>query len=130
MPNNDTKAVALAFLEAVANKRFDAFDALLDPEVSFHGPAGVLSGVRDVSAAYRRVANILIRNDLKRLFVDGDEACLIYDFVTDTSSGAVPTMEWLTLQHGKVRRIQLLVDHKRWPPALEELAKRLQQKAP
>ena len=122
--NTDPERVALSYLEAMGQKDFDAFGALLAPDVVFRGPATTLEGARDVLAAYRRLSAMLLRNEPKKVFVDGDEACVIYDFVTDTTVGAVPTVEWLKLENGKVRSIFLLTDHVRWPAALAELSRR------
>jgi hypothetical protein len=50
---------------------------------------------------------------------------VVYDCVTDTPVGAVPTAEWLTIEDGQVRSIQLLFERERWPEALAELEKRM-----
>ena len=123
------QATAVAYLEAVGRKDFETFERLLAPEVTFHGPTGDVVGAREVSAAYRRLAPIIVRNDLKRSFVDGSEVCVIYDFVTNTAGGAVPTVEWLKIEDGRVQSIWLLTDHLRWPKAVEELRGRPQQQA-
>ena len=124
--NNDPKLVALAYLDAMTRKDFDAFRDLLAPDVVFTGPATTLEGAPAVAAAYRRLSAMLVRNEPRKIFAEGDEACVIYDFVTDTAVGAVPTVEWLELENGKVRSIFLLTDHVRWPAALQELTRRSQ----
>lgn len=126
--NQRAKAIAVAYLEAVSRKDFENFERLLAADVTFRGPAGDVSGARDVAAAYRRLAPIIVKNELQKIFVDGGELCVIYEFVTNTRVGAVPTMEWLTIEDGQVRSIWLLTDHVRWPKALEELHDRLLQK--
>jgi len=124
---NDPRAIALAYLDAVGRKDYQAFEGLLAPDVTFKGPAATLSGAPDVAAAYRRLGAMLLHNDLQKAFVDGKDVCLIYDFVTDTSVGAVPTMEWLTIEDGRVSAIRILTDHIRWPTALQELGRRAQK---
>jgi hypothetical protein len=126
--SDNPRAIALAYLDAFGRKDFPAFEALLVPDVTFKGPAATLSGARAVAYAYRRLGSMLLHNDLKKAFVDGNDVCLIYDFVTDTAAGAVPTMEWLTIEDGKVISIRLLTDHVRWPAALAELGRRAAQK--
>lgn len=121
---NDPKTVALAYLDAVGRKDFAAVGALLAPDVTFKGPVASLRGYREVAAAYQRVAAILVRNEPKKVFVDGEDVCLLYDFVTDTAAGAVPTMEWVSVKKGKIASIELLTDHVRWPVALEEARRR------
>ena len=125
MPNdNDARTVAHAYLEAFSRKDFDAFRRLLADDVTFTGPAAKLSGAEAISTAYQRLGGILLRNELKKTFVDKDDVCIIYDFVSDTAAGAVPTVEWLKVDHGKIRSIWLVTDHVRWPAALAELAQR------
>lgn len=122
--NTDPKRVALSYLEAMGRKDFEAFGALLAPGVVFEGPQTRLEGADAVVGAYRRLSAMLLRNEVRKVFVDGQEICVIYDFVTDTEVGAVPTMEWLELEQGKIRSIFLLTDHVRWPAALAELTRR------
>ena len=128
--SKNPRAIALAYLDAAGRKDFQAFETLLAPDVTFRGPAATLSGARNVAAAYARFAPILVQNELKKVFVDANDVCLIYDFVTDTPAGAVPTVEWLAIEDGLVRSIWLVTDHVRWPAALEELGRRAARKVP
>src|SRR5439155_25446822 len=121
---------AVAGLEARSRKDFKAFGGLLAPDATFQGRATTVSGAREIAATYERLGAMLVKNELKKIFVDGDEVCMIYEFVTDTSAGAVPTMEWIKVAQGRVRSIWLLTDHVRWPAALAELARRSRPPAP
>ncbi len=124
--NLDPQTVAVRYLDAMSRRDFDEFERWLSPDVLFTGPGATLTGAREVASAYRRLSSALIRNELRRLFVDGSEACIIYDFITDTAAGAVPTVEWLKIEQGKIRSIWLVTDHVRWPKALEEIGRRAQ----
>jgi hypothetical protein len=64
-----------------------------------------------------------VRNDVKRVFVDGDEVCVIYDFVTDTV-GVVPTIEWLGFEGDRIRSVKLYYDQVPWQTLRQELATR------
>ena len=121
---SEPRAVALAYLEAVSQKQFDKLAELLHPDVEFKGPGGSLHNAQDFISALRRLEPILLRNEIKRVFVEGDEAFVRYDFVTDTSVGAVPTVELLKIEDGRVRSIWLLFDRQPWPAVLEEAARR------
>ena len=57
---------------------------------------------------------IHLRSDVRRVFADGDEACIIYDFVTDTAAGAVPIIEWLHFEGDRIRAIDLFYDRLPW----------------
>jgi hypothetical protein len=118
--------IAREYLLAVGNKDLGKVEALLDPNVTFVGPALALTGAPDVLTALRRIGAIHVRNDIKRVFVDGDEVCVIYDFVTDTV-GVVPTIEWLTFAGERVRSVKLYYDQLPWQTLRQELAQRAAQ---
>ncbi len=118
--------VALAYLDAVAKKDLERVAALVDPNVRFVSPATTIHGARDLLAAFRTIGAVHVRSDVKRVFSDGDEVCVIYDFVTDTA-GALPTVEWLRVEQGRVRSINLYYDQVPWLKLREELAKRAAQ---
>ena len=117
------EATALAYLDAVANKDLGRLEALVAPDVQFTGPASQLRGLRDVRAAFERITPIHVRSDIKRVFSDGNDVCVIYDFVTDTA-GALPTIEWLTFESGRIASIKLYYDQVPWLKIREELARR------
>jgi hypothetical protein len=45
--------------------------------------------------------------------------------VTDTPAGAVPLVEWLRIENGKVASVTLLFDRVAFKPASGELARRV-----
>jgi uncharacterized protein YciI len=123
--STDLKGLTLAYLEAVGQKQFDRLSALLASNMEFTVPGGnTIHGAQDYIAALRRLGPILARNDVKRVFVDGNEVCVIYDFVTDTSVGAVPSVEWLKFEDGRIRSSRLVFHSLPWPKVLEELSRR------
>lgn len=121
--NTEPRTVALAYLAAVGAKDLAAVERSLAPDVTFVGPAMTLTGSRDVVAALRRIGAIHVRNDVRRVFVDGDEVCIVYDFVTDTV-GVVPTVEWLRLEAGRIASVRLYYDQVPWQALRQELARR------
>jgi len=116
----DPKAVARAYLDAFGRKQFDRLERLLHPDIDFRGPSGSLHGARDFIAALRRMAPVLLRTKIKRIFVEGDEAFVRYDLVTATPVGPVSTVELLKIQDGRVRSSWLLFDQTAWAAALQE----------
>jgi hypothetical protein len=89
-----------------------------------HAGAVRLGGEGDVY-----LGPIIVRNDIKQLIVEGNKACMLYDFVTDTVVGPVLTGELLTVDDGRIRSITLLFDWRRWPEVLQELDRRTTEKA-
>jgi hypothetical protein len=120
----DPETVSLAYLSAVGNKRFGELTELFASNLSFSGPGGALARADDFIQALRSLAPVLVRNDVKRTFVDGDDVCVWYDFVTDTPVGIVPTVERLHVANGRIDSIHLIFDASRWPVVVEEAKRR------
>ena len=117
------EATALAYLDAVAKKDLGRLETLVTPDVQFAGPVSQLRGLRDLRAAFERISAVHVRSDIQRVFSDGNDVCVIYDFVTDTA-GALPTIEWLTFADGRIASIKLYYDQVPWLKIREELARR------
>ncbi len=119
-----SEGLAVAYIEAVGQKRFDTVRALLHPDIEFHTPGKTMRGVNEYGAALQSLAPILARNDVKRTVADGNDVCVLYDFVTDTSAGAVPSVEWITVEGGRIRTVRLLFEKAQWPTVVAELKRR------
>jgi ketosteroid isomerase-like protein len=122
--NKDPKALALEYLDAVSKREFCKLNDLLAPDLKFTGPSMTRSTAQDFIAALKRLGAIHVRNEVKRVFADGDEACVIYDFVTDTPAGALPTIEWLRFAEGRIRSINLYYDRVPWKTVMDEMTQR------
>jgi len=122
--NIDRKKLALEYLDAVSKQQYDKVAELLAPDLHFRGPATTRTSAQDFVGALKRLGAIHVRTDVKRVFADGDEVCVIYDFVTDTTAGALPTIEWLRFDGGRIRAIDLYYDQLPWQPVLAAMAER------
>ncbi len=103
MPN-EAKQVALEYIEACGRKDYDTVSRLLAPSMTFVGPGNALTGAAPYLVVLQRLGPVWVRSDVKKVFVDGDEVCVIYDFVTHTPSGTVPIVEWLRIENEKLHR--------------------------
>jgi len=117
--------VALRYISAVGDKRLDAVEELLHPDLEFHMSGKSIHGSHNYIAALRRLGPILLRNEVRETIVDADTVCIVYDFVTDTHVGAVPSVEWLTVTGGRIRSSRLIFHKEQWPTVLEELGRRM-----
>jgi hypothetical protein len=119
----DPKHIALAYIEACSSKNFPALADLLAPNVAFAGPGNAVTGAEPYTAIIRRLAPIWVRSDIKKVFVDGNDVAVVYDFVTSTAAGSLAIVEWLKIAEGRVASIQLLFDRVAFKPAGDELAR-------
>lgn len=127
--NKDPKTLTLEYLDAVGNHHYDKLDALLAPDLQFRGPSTRRTSAEDYVGALKRLGAIHVRNDIKRLFAEGDEVCVIYDFVTDTPAGALPTIEWLRFAGGRISSIELYYDRLPWQTVMTAIAERTERSA-
>lgn len=118
---NDTTATVRAYLDAVAAHDSEALATLLTPDAEFHNGPAAVSGREAFVKAFETIYPMVTRNDVRHIFVDGDLACAVYDFVTPTSVGAVLSMELLELRDGLIASSTLLFDLRRWPEAVAEV---------
>jgi ketosteroid isomerase-like protein len=123
-PATDLATITEEYLRAVGEKRFDRVSELLHPDVDVELPGRTMRGAAAYIASFQRIAPIILRNDIKKVVASGDDVCVVYDFVTSTSVGAVPSAEWLTFEDGRIRSIRLIFHSLPWPKVLEELAAR------
>lgn len=118
---DNLQELATTYVEAVGRGDYDRLPALFDPDLEFRGPYVTLRGAEEYLTALRRLAAVRLRHDVRKTFVAGDDVCVIYDFVTDTVAGAVPFVEWLTFERGRLRAIRLYFDREQFAPAREKL---------
>ncbi len=123
--SSEVRELVIEYIQAVGERRFDRLEELVHPEVEFGGTTAVdLQGSPVMVEGFRKLGPIILRNDIKQLTVEGTNAAVLYDFVTDTEVGPVLTGEFLTEEEGKIRSITLLFDWRRWPEVLQELGRR------
>jgi|SRR5579859_4056703 len=116
--------VITSYLDAIGEGRLDDIRPLLDPDAEFIVGDTTLRGAEAFIGGFRRLAPIIKRNEIRKIFVDGDEACVIYDFVTNTSVGAVVSIEYLKFRGGRIASSLLVFERLHWPEVMAELTKR------
>jgi hypothetical protein len=124
MSTKDRKTLSIEYLNAVATHQCSKVEALLAPDFEFRGPSLKRASAGEFVAALKRLGAIHVRNEVKRVFVDGDEVCVIYDFVTDTPAGALATIEWLRFEGDRISSIDLYYDRLPWQTVMATIAER------
>ncbi|MEO5920273.1 MAG: nuclear transport factor 2 family protein [Pseudolysinimonas sp.] len=123
MTATETETIARRYIDAVGAHRLDALDYLLDDGLVAR-LAGTPSTKGEWLQALERLLPALVRNDIREVFVAGDRACVVYDFVTDTPAGTVLCAELLTVAAGRILDIELLLDRVTFAPVNATLAER------
>lgn len=120
----DPKTLTLAYLDAVAKKEYRALEHMLAPDLDFQGPSMSRTTAREFIGALERLSVIHVRNEVKRVFAEGNESCVVYDFVTDTPAGALPMLEWLRFDGSRIAAIRLYYDRLPWKTVMDEIGRR------
>ena len=113
-----------AYIHAVGEHRLEDLSPMLDPDVEFTVGDTKLRGTTAFVGAFQRLIPIILRNDIRRVFVEGDEAIVIYDFVTDTPIGAIVSVEHIKVKSGRIASVLLVFERLHWPEVQAELAER------
>ncbi|MFF1878925.1 hypothetical protein [Leifsonia sp. NPDC058230] len=123
--DRSVEATARAYIETVGARELSPLESLLSDTLVATFAAGT-SDKGEWIEALRRLLPVLVRNDISEIYTRGPRACVVYDFVTDTSGGAVRCVELLTVVDGRIEEIELLLDRVAFAPvrqALEERAR-------
>ena len=100
----------MKYFEHWSKKEYQASAQYLDDNLSFKGPIDTFNNAKDYLQAISRLAQIVTEVLRKKTFVDGKDACFVYELVTNTPAGTVPCAEWIHSDHGKVKSIQVFFD--------------------
>jgi ketosteroid isomerase-like protein len=107
--------VAEGFFDAWTGKDFQRARGLLHDDVSFEGPIDSFSDADSYLASLRQLSGIVTGAEKRKVFVDGDDVCVIYDLKT----APVPssrTCEWYQVRDGKIASVSVVFDTRPFAP--------------
>ena len=107
---NDSENVSKAYVDAFYRGDRAAARARLADDVAFEGPSASLRGAEAVVRLVGHVATGVKALEIQKMFVDGDDVCLLYDLVLDHRVARVSVAEHHTLRAGKIAAIRLILD--------------------
>ena len=98
------------FLGALGKGDFVAARKYLDDHLSFQGPIDTFQKPEPYMESLKKLHPIIERIEMKKMFVDGDDVCLLYDIVTKTPAGTAFVAEWHHITGDKITAIQVVFD--------------------
>jgi hypothetical protein len=110
MPETDNRSIAADCLHAWTQGDMETARALVHDEMIFVGPLGAARGADEYLAGVGRLSEIVTGARTQRTFVDGDDVCVVYDLVTTTPAGIVPTVAWYQVKQGRVASLRVFFD--------------------
>jgi ketosteroid isomerase-like protein len=114
----DSARVAEDFFDAWTGKDFERARTLLHDDLSFEGPIESFSDADSYIASLKQLSGIITGTEKQKVFVDGDDVCVIYDLKT----APVPssrTCEWYRVRDGKIASVSVVFDARPFAPMFE-----------
>ena len=110
MTNTSAFEVVESYRTALGMGDFAAARNLMHDDMVFEGPIDTFDKADDYLAANKRLSSIIQRIDLKKIFVDGNDVCVLYNMVTNTPAGTAFIAEWYQVNGGKIAYIRAVFD--------------------
>jgi SnoaL-like domain len=114
----DSARVAEGFFDAWTSKDFERARTLLHDDLSFEGPIESFSDADSYIASLKQLSGIITGTEKQKVFVDGDDVCVIYDLKTVP----VPrsrTCEWYRVGGDKIASVSVVFDARPFAPMFE-----------
>jgi ketosteroid isomerase-like protein len=115
----DASRVAEEFFDAWTGKDFGRARELLHDEIRFEGPIDRFDNADAYLQSLQGLSQIVTGVERRKVFVDGDDVCVIYDMHT----GPVPDAriaEWYTVRDGKIAAASVVFDARPFAPLFEQ----------
>jgi hypothetical protein len=105
-----TAEIVQSFKQSLGKGDVAAARKLLHDDLSFRGPIDAFDHPEPYLEALKKLHPIVQRIDMKKMFVDGNDVCLLYDMVTNTPAGTAFIAEWLQVKGDKIASIRTVFD--------------------
>jgi ketosteroid isomerase-like protein len=110
MTNASAREIVESYREAIGKGDFASARNLMQDNMVFEGPLDTFNKADDYLAANKRLSSIIQRVDLKKVFVDGNDVCVLYNMVTNTPAGTAFIAEWYQVKDGKITYVRAVFD--------------------
>src|SRR4051794_39599101 len=105
----DAAQVAEGFFDAWTSGDFEHARSLLHDDVSFQGPIDHFDSADAYVQSLQQLSGSVTGAEKQKLFVDGDDVCVIYDLMTVRVPSS-RTCEWYRLRDGKIAAVSVVFD--------------------
>jgi len=100
------REIVMSYIAAMDKRDYVAAKNYLSETVFIKGPAG--EAFRSPDEFLKMMAQQRGRYDIKKVFVDGDDICLLYDFITEKVTAFF--CSWYKVKADKISSIQTIFD--------------------
>ena len=124
------KLLATNYITAVAAKDYTAITNSVAEDFKFYGMINYNNASEFIKMLKEHAANpatdIVLKNDIKAIFVNSNEAYVIYDLVT-RNNHSVPCIEYLKIGNGRISSTELKIQQYSMQQLIQSLKKEKSQ---
>lgn len=106
----DVRTIVTSYLEAVYGGDTATARRCLADQFSFVGPAAHFSDPDRYLLATEHAARAVRKIDTHKVFVDGQDACILYDLHLDHTVSVVPVADWYHVEGDRITSIRTILD--------------------
>jgi hypothetical protein len=110
MINTSASEIVESYRAALGKGDFTSARNLMQDNMIFEGPLDTFNKADEYLSANKKLASIIQRIDLKKVFVDGNDVCVLYDMVTNTHAGTAFIAEWYQVKGGMIAYVHAVFD--------------------
>ena len=108
--NTNVRDIVMGYQRAIGNSDWAAARHYLKDNMTFKGPLATYDKPEPYLEDLKKLHNIVKGVDMKKVFVDGSDVCLIYDMITNTPAGSAFISEWYHVEGGKIASVRVVFD--------------------
>ncbi len=107
---SNAKKIVLSYQKALGKNDWEAARRLLKNDMKFKGPLAAYDKPEPYLEDIKKLHQIVEDVEMKKIFADGDDVCLLYDMKTNTPAGTAFICEWYHVIGEKVGSIRVVFD--------------------
>ncbi len=104
------KDVVMGYQKALGSGDWRSARSFLRDDLKFKGPIAQHDRPEPYLEDLKRLHDIVEEVQMKKVFADGDDVCLLYDMVTNTPAGTAFICEWHHVSGDKISSIRVVFD--------------------
>ncbi len=104
------KDIVMSYQRVLGNQDYKTARTLMSDDFSFKGPLASHDKPEGLLKDLEMLHHIVKGVEMKKVFVDGDDVCLMYDLITSNPPATSFTAEWYHIQGGKIGSIRVVFD--------------------
>ncbi|HEX3538684.1 MAG TPA: nuclear transport factor 2 family protein [Stellaceae bacterium] len=113
--------IVAAFQQAMSQGDFAVARKLLRDDVSFVGPIGSFGDADSLLAALRALQANVESADIRKVFADGQDVCVVFDLAFKQPRHTALIAEWHKVEDGRIAMMRAMFDARPFDAMLKRL---------